>query len=156
MCAGVNSFCSVDIGTGSCTLRSKISLDAGLCRRGELDRNLEGEAAGMALLWCRREGETGMGCVPVGRRFEAGGSFRGEEGKAPGMAADVSDMIAEEVLPVRLAWSRVPGCCALCRVEGISLRLPVVGSISPAASPKSRSCDSVCCWAEGRSGEAEL
>lgn len=101
-----------------------------------------------------------MGCVPVGRRFEAGGSFRGEEGKAPGMAADVSDMIAEEVLPVRLAWSVVPGGCALCKSEGTSLRLPVLGSISPASSPAScpawGCCDSVCCWPEGRSGAAEL
>ena len=67
ICAGESSFCNVDIGTGSCTLRSKISLEAGLCRRGELDRSLEGEGAGMEELYCCRTGDIGTDCAPVGR-----------------------------------------------------------------------------------------
>jgi len=50
LCAGESSFCNVAIGMGSCTLRSKISVEAGLWRRGELDRNLEGEEARRVLL----------------------------------------------------------------------------------------------------------
>lgn len=96
-----------------------------------------------------------MGCVPVGLRFDVGCSFKGEEGKAPGMAADVSDMMADEVSFVRLVWSRVPGCCALCMPGAGILRLPVLGSISPVSSLPGMSCDSAA-WSEGRSGEAEL
>lgn len=45
-----------------------------------------------------------MECAPVGLRF-TGGSFRGDVGSAPGMAADVSDMTgrASEVLIARLS-----------------------------------------------------
>ena len=50
MCAGESSFCRVAMGMGSCTLRSKISVEAGLWRRGELDRSLEGDEAAMRLL----------------------------------------------------------------------------------------------------------
>ena len=44
MCASVSSLLNVEIGSGSWTLRSNISEDAGLCSLGELDRNLEGDA----------------------------------------------------------------------------------------------------------------
>lgn len=45
ICAGLNSPCRVEMGIGSCTLRSKISLEAGLCNRGELERKRDGDAA---------------------------------------------------------------------------------------------------------------
>lgn len=66
MCAGVSSFCRVEIGTGSCTLRSKISLEAGLTRRGELERSRDGDAAAaMVFGYGFRAGEMGIGCAPV-------------------------------------------------------------------------------------------
>lgn len=154
MCAGESSFCKVDIGTGSCTLRSKISLEAGLCRRGELDRSLEGEGAVMELLCCCRTGDIGTDCAPTGREFVVGGCFGGEEGRAPGVAADVSEM-KDEVSRVESLWPREFGCCAFCMAEPVSLRLPVLGSMSPATPSALRLC-STCRWSAGMSGEAEL
>jgi hypothetical protein len=62
MCASVFSSCNVDICTGSWTLRSKISLEAGECSLGELDLNLEGDAAAAMDGYGWREGGMGTGC----------------------------------------------------------------------------------------------
>jgi hypothetical protein len=143
----------VDMGTGSWTLRSKISLEDGLCMRGELDRILEGEAAAIELLYCCRAGETGIDCVANDRLFAMGLSSRGEAGRAPGIAADVSDMMLEEVSRVESVWPRRSWyCAAFCVAEPVSLRLPVVGSMLSATSSAVRS------WANCRwsiSGAAE-
>jgi len=107
----------------------------------------------MELLCCCRVGETGIDCAPTGRWFVVGCSFRGEGGRAPGMAADVSDMIEES--RGESLWPRGSRCCALCMAEPVSLRLPVLGSMSPATLSVARSC-STCRWSAGMSGAAEL
>jgi hypothetical protein len=156
ICAGESSFCRVDMGTGSWTLRSKISLEAGLCMRGELDRILEGEAAAIELLYCCFGGETGIDCEAKDRLFTAGFSLRGEAGRAPGIAADVSDMMVEDVSRVESLWPRRSWyCAAFCVAEPVSLRLPVTGSMYPASSSTVRSWSS-CRWSAGMSGAAEV
>ena len=68
-CEGIcalSSAGSVDIGTGSWTLRSKISLEAGLWNLGELDRSREGDA-GMPDGYGSRADEyvVEVGCEPA-------------------------------------------------------------------------------------------
>lgn len=62
-------------------------------------------------------------------------SLEGEGGSAPGMAADVSDMTVEE-----LSRGCVLACCALCM--SVTLRLPVLGSMSPVVLSVWRYCRS--------------
>jgi len=71
------------------------------------------------------------------------------------MAADVSDMIGEEVSRVGLLWLKGSDCCALCIAEPVSLRLPVFGSMSPTTSSVVW-FGSTCRWSAGMSGAAEL
>jgi hypothetical protein len=59
-------------------------------------------------------------------------SLEGEGGRAPGMAADVSDMMLSRVCVF-------PGC-AFC--VSVTLRLPVLGSMSPVVLSVSRDCRS--------------
>jgi len=108
----------------------------------------------MEWLYCCRTGEIGTGCAPTDRWFVVGGSFRGEEGKALGVAVDVFDM-KDEVSRAGLLWPRGSDCCAFCMAEPVSLRLPVLGSMSPATSSAVLSC-STCRWSAGMSGAAEL
>jgi hypothetical protein len=69
--------------------------------------------------------------------FAVGFSLGGEAGRAPGIAADVSDMMVEEMSRVELLWPRRSWyCAAFCVAEPVSLRLPVTGSMYPATSSK--------------------
>jgi len=70
------------------------------------------------------------------------------------MAADVFDM-KDEVSRVESLWPRESGCCAFCMAEPVSLRLPVLGSMSP-ATPSALRLSSTCRWSAGMSGAAEL
>jgi hypothetical protein len=70
------------------------------------------------------------------------------------MAVDVSD-IKDDLSRVELLWPRESGCCAFCMAEPVSLRLPVLGSMSTATPSALRLC-STCRWSAGMSGEAEL
>jgi len=70
------------------------------------------------------------------------------------MAADVSDM-TDEVSRLELLWPRESGCSAFCMAEPVSLRLPVLGSMSP-ATPSALGVCSTCRWSAGMSGAAEL
>ena len=83
-----------------------------------------------------------------------GGCLGGEEGRALGIAADVFDM-KDEVSRVDSLWPRESDCCAFCMAEPVSLRLPVLGSMSPATPSALRLC-STCRWSAGMSGAAEL
>lgn len=137
MCSSVCSLCNVEICTGSCTLRSKISLEAGECSLGELERIFEGDAATAAI-------EEGYGCRGI-----ADGTVCGCDGCILGTAA---------VLPGE--GDRAGDCCPeVLNVEPVVLffsifflpkpkkrRLPVLGSLSsaePSTSSPSREINGV-------------
>jgi hypothetical protein len=149
MCASLCSSWRVAICTGSWTLRSKISLEAGECSRGELERRRPGEAATAAAdgYGCRAE-DIGTGCDGAGCGLSSLAAFPGEGGRiAPGCAASVEGVL--------LAGAAISFLSSFFFPRPKNLRFPVLGSLSPSApsawvvlSPSAR-------WAEDIKGVVE-
>ena len=134
------------MGTGSWTLRSKISLEAGLEMRGELERKREGEAAAAMVFgygFREGEGEMGIGCAPAPVLFTS--CLKGEAGRIAWMLACVDGIIgaagaavASILLAVLDSPMLSPSCTFL--LPSGNTRFPVFGSLSSVLNPSSPRC----------------